>query len=154
MYVYMKQLKGGAMIDRDYPIVIDMSPQAMFNHVYTHLWWQNRQATGEDRFCAYRGKGGTMCAIGCLIPDDKYTYRLEKLSVGDLENYGLLDFEGGLALAIPLQRAHDLYDGEDAIGNIVSFRGWLNSKFTQIAERFNLHFEPLDEVLHATKTGI
>ena len=28
--------------------------------------------------CAYRGKNGTMCAVGCLIPDEMYTVGMEQ----------------------------------------------------------------------------
>lgn len=38
-----------------------------------HLAKQRRKATsyGGDS-CSYRGETGTMCAVGCLIPDDLY----------------------------------------------------------------------------------
>lgn len=32
-------------------------------------------------FCAYRGKEGTMCAVGCLIPDELYSPDLERKGI-------------------------------------------------------------------------
>lgn len=32
--------------------------------------------------CRYRGDNGTMCAVGCLIPDERYTPSLEGFSAG------------------------------------------------------------------------
>lgn len=37
-------------------------------------------AIGQQR-CKYRGANGRMCAVGCLIPDDKYDREMEGASV-------------------------------------------------------------------------
>ena len=37
--------------------------------------------TFETR-CRYRGDNGTMCAVGCLIPDERYDISLEGFSAG------------------------------------------------------------------------
>ena len=58
-----------------------MNQQEIFDKVATHLIAQGKQSLGYWRQtewsqpalgCAYRGDGGTMCAAGCLIPDDEY----------------------------------------------------------------------------------
>lgn len=64
-----------------------MTKQETFDRVAAHLLTQNRQAQavyGDPKWapyvelaCAYRGDGGTMCAVGCLIPDDRYRPELE-----------------------------------------------------------------------------
>lgn len=35
-------------------------------------------------FCLYRGPDGRRCAVGLLIPDDRYTPRMEDLGAGQL----------------------------------------------------------------------
>ncbi len=55
-----------------------MTKQETFDIVARHLLTQNAKAGYADpdepsRFrCAYRGEGGLKCAIGVLIPDEKY----------------------------------------------------------------------------------
>lgn len=50
--------------------------QQTFDTVVAHLRRQNAQSMlGES--CAYRGDGGLKCAVGCLIPDDRYTTDIE-----------------------------------------------------------------------------
>jgi hypothetical protein len=49
-----------------------MTAQELFDTVATHLITQNKQSLSPDGVCKYRGAGGLKCAIGVLIPDDKY----------------------------------------------------------------------------------
>ena len=62
---------------------------------------------GRYRRCKYRGRDGCKCAIGFLIPDDKYNLDCEDKLVQelDLQHYGLKG--PSLALLYRLQRAHD-----------------------------------------------
>lgn len=48
-----------------------MNSQETYDHVKNHLLTQNREARLYGS-CAYRSADGLKCAIGCLIPDDKY----------------------------------------------------------------------------------
>ena len=59
-----------------------MTNQEIFDIVAAHLIKQNHQATKGSN-CAYRGEGGTMCAIGCLIKDEFYTEKLEGQTIYD-----------------------------------------------------------------------
>lgn len=59
-----------------------MKRQDIFDKVVTHLMAQGRAATkrlkGEPlKTCAYRGGRDTMCAMGCLIPDELYHREFE-----------------------------------------------------------------------------
>ena len=54
--------------------------QAVFDKVVKHLLTQKRRSEGKQG-CAYRGKGGGMCAVGCLISDKAYDPEIESLSV-------------------------------------------------------------------------
>jgi hypothetical protein len=45
----------------------------IFNYVVDHLRKQGtRSLSRAEDNCAYRGDGGTMCAVGCLMTDDEY----------------------------------------------------------------------------------
>ena len=62
-----------------------MNQQEIFDKVATHLIAQGKQSLGArpvfigDAGCAYRGADGTMCAAGCLIPDDEYRPEFETI---------------------------------------------------------------------------
>jgi hypothetical protein len=60
-----------------------MTEQEIFTTVATHLLTQRAKSL-RDNGCAYRGENGTKCAIGCLIPDDIYTLKIEGASIHGL----------------------------------------------------------------------
>lgn len=54
------------------------SLQETFDTVVKHLLTQNKRS--EDRYstgCKYKTSTGLKCAVGCLIPDDKYSPEME-----------------------------------------------------------------------------
>lgn len=53
-----------------------MTKQEVFDKVATHLLTQKKRSY-DNGSCAYRAKDGSMCAAGCLIPDEEYTPDLE-----------------------------------------------------------------------------
>ena len=60
----------------------------------------------------YRGPDGTSCAVGCLIPDDKYNPNMEEKNVQFIiaMNYGLdktIFNEKNLDILMQLQWVHD-----------------------------------------------
>lgn len=57
-----------------------MTDQEIFDKVATHLLTQNERSVALGT-CMYRGTGGMKCAIGCLIPDDRYLPWMERRSV-------------------------------------------------------------------------
>lgn len=55
-----------------------ITQQGIFNKVVKHLIKQGRRAMiASNGNCAYRGLGGTSCAVGCLINDKNYKPDLE-----------------------------------------------------------------------------
>ena len=54
-----------------------MTNQELFDTVSAHLLKQNERSASGNGECLYRGPSGLKCAIGCLIPDDRYTPDLE-----------------------------------------------------------------------------
>lgn len=70
-----------------------LNTQQVFDKVATHLLRQGRKSQNVGRgqcksFCAYRGDDGTTCAVGCLIPDDRYNPALEGLAA---QRFAVLD---------------------------------------------------------------
>ena len=65
---------------------MSMSIKAIFAKVSKHLIKQNARSVNEDGDCGYRNHQGQSCAIGCLIPEDRYYPRLEGMDLNrDLE---------------------------------------------------------------------
>ena len=85
----------------------------IFNYVIDHLRKQGEQSFSDRNTCAYRGVGGTMCAVGALIADDEYDSKWENKSVDQLLDENLLpprlkhQFVQDLAMLEDLQRFHD-----------------------------------------------
>lgn len=52
------------------------SKQEIFDTVVNHLHKQGKPAEVGNT-CRYRTEDGLMCAVGCLIPDDKYKPEME-----------------------------------------------------------------------------
>jgi hypothetical protein len=77
-------------------------------------------AKKENGFCSYRldtSSGVAKCAVGCLIPDDLYNYKMEDVRVGVLiRQFPELNpiFEGvSIAFLENAQWAHDATETED-----------------------------------------
>ena len=52
--------------------------QAIFDTVAVHLLTQNKPSVSKmSNKCMYRSDEGLKCAIGCLIPDEKYSPAFE-----------------------------------------------------------------------------
>ncbi len=60
-----------------------MKPQKIFDRVATHLLTQKKKSQ-RGGSCLYRGPKGLKCAIGCLIPDNKYDPEMENAAVEGL----------------------------------------------------------------------
>ena len=86
--------------------------QAVFDKVVKHLLTQKRRSE-SNRGCAYRGKDGDMCAVGCLISDKAYDPKIEGFSVfhlrvqGKLAESGVPTYNKMKFLLTDLQYVHD-----------------------------------------------
>ena len=47
-----------------------MDMQQTFDFIVEHMAKQRRRAMAPATGCAYRGPGGTSCAVGCMLPDN------------------------------------------------------------------------------------
>ena len=88
-----------------------MTLQEIYDKVRNHMLKQGRRSVISDnsRSCAYRGSGGMMCAVGCLIPDEKYSPDIEGMSAEKLKE-GLFPFpltQRVRCLLSELQLIHD-----------------------------------------------
>ncbi len=83
--------------------------QQTFNKVVRHLRRQGVRSSAAG-VCFYRGPNDTKCAVGCLIPDELYQYRMEGCSVRDPSMETFLRLLGhDVGLCVQLQLAHDDY---------------------------------------------
>lgn len=69
-----------------------MTRQQIFTKVKNHLLSQNAKAMGKYATCMYRTAEGLKCAVGCLIPDDVYTSRIEHKTVENLCDGAVKEF--------------------------------------------------------------
>lgn len=102
-----------------------MDNQTAFDRVATHLLAQNEKATdNKSGHCVYRAPDGRKCAIGALIPDDKYTSEMEGKMPEQLHNtWGLFGNEVNIELLDDLQDCHDNFqvsEWRDTLYNLAS----------------------------------
>lgn len=62
----------------------DLTAQEVYNTVKAHLIKQGDVSFDGRGDCAYRGDNGRSCAVGCLIPDDEYDFKMEGQTVDSL----------------------------------------------------------------------
>lgn len=93
----------------------------IFTRVKQHLLTQNARAVMRDdschngERCAYRGADGLKCAVGCLIPDDKYTPDIEYMMVAEFPE-DLLGFSPTFKQMDLLRRLQGMHDEEPVAG--------------------------------------
>lgn len=88
-----------------------MTNQDLLDTVSEHLLTQMERSAievGNELHCRYRGPNGLKCAIGCLIPDEKYKPELETIIASNsaILSAAGLTFEQS-ALVEELQNIHD-----------------------------------------------
>lgn len=88
-----------------------MDRQDVFNTVAEHLIQQGEESMSYAGKCAYRGRNGTMCAIGCLIPDSAYELSIENKTAKSVEVQETLPFR--VASVADSDFLHDLQLAHD-----------------------------------------
>jgi len=114
--------------------------QQTFDTVVNALRKQGCRSIKNER-CFYRGEAGLKCAVGHLIPDEKYSPDMEGLTIyksasNSLSRVGEVIKQEGhdLILCDRLQSTHDSYEVD----------GW-ERDFRKVAKRFGLVYsEPQD----------
>lgn len=115
-----------------------MTNQEAFKTMVRHAREQGRKSLNRQGQCRYRGKNGTKCFVGALIPDADYTVMLEGKPAIALSR--VLPCLRGLSPSMlhQMQAIHDLDEME----------AW-ESAFSSVADIFNLTIPPLEEASHA-----
>jgi len=90
-----------------------MTRQEMFDTAAKHLLTQRTRSVVPGGYCNYRGPQGRMCAIGPMIPDEKYSPHLEGRSVWFIDVWDAMgidvdDPDNLKDLASKLQNIHDM----------------------------------------------
>lgn len=142
------------------------SQQDIFDRIVTAVLAQGQRAMAEiagSKVCRYRGEGGCKCAVGHLIPDNRYREDFEGLTLGrahgggDREPYHLmlqaiaeeighyvLD-DHTMHLLTSLQMAHDR--GGTGRWHSVPFRQDFGGRARAVAVLFDLSTIRLDDEL-------
>src|SRR5215510_14994918 len=93
-------------------MTIELTEQAIFDQVATHLLRQNERAVDSKSLdCMYRTPDGLKCAVGCLITDEEYRPDMEGKTILLLCELGWLHqrFLDHINFLCDLQRVHDCY---------------------------------------------
>jgi len=121
--------------------------QQMFDFMLNHLRNQGgpsvKDPTGEDigdSACMYRGKNGSMCAIGCMIPDNSYDANLEGLPAPEcICKVGVtLDSETQDFLEVAQAKLHDGI----AYVKLDTFLMHLEKNAIELTEEYQLAYTP------------
>ncbi len=109
-----------------------MTNQDAFNIVWEHFVVKGNPPSRSELYgCAYRGENGERCAAGLLIPDEKYTPKMEGFTV--YEGFVFDALPGGLDVRFigALQNAHDDADPK-------TFREDVRESLEGVASRYGL----------------
>ncbi len=89
-----------------------MTNQEILDKVANHLLIQNEKAWDEESLvCRYLDPEGNKCAVGCLIPEEQYSSKLEGLIASDDEIKNLPCMQGlDIDFLRDLQLIHDAND--------------------------------------------
>ena len=100
--------------------------QEVFDRVVTHLLTQGNTSFSQNSSnCAYRGAGGLMCVVGCLIPDSLYNPLMD--SDGDEGEFGFPKDIDGIADHFGLDGLFDFKVTDCSDEDFISFLGELQS---------------------------
>lgn len=118
-----------------------MTRQEIFTKVKNHLLTQNRRAM-QRLVCRYRTDEGLKCAIGCLIPDNLYTAKIEFITVdflceGIVEGFDYLK-QFDKSFLRRLQVIHDNVDVENWESELKAFARLENLVFDETGTSTNL----------------
>ena len=91
-----------------------MTRQEIFDTIVAHLHAQGQPAISGSS-CFYRSPTGLKCAVGCLIPDDKYSQEIEHDAVTSAPvqdwayRVGLTFIRDHKAFLSRMQDVHDIH---------------------------------------------
>lgn len=118
-----------------------MTNQEIFDKVATHLLTQKAKSMAiisDDYSCAYRGDDGLKCAVGCLIPDDKYDPTME----GHVAKTVLALFPR--AINVHAYLSADLLDELRKVHDVMEVDMWYKG-LNDVADHYNLDASVLEQ---------
>lgn len=110
-----------------------MNKQEIFNKVAQHLLSQNQKAMKDDK-CCYRNDDGLTCAVGCLIPESRYSEEIEGKVANELQDSyfrGIFDVSN--------IEIWNLLDDLQIVHDNVYVQNW-KTALRQVAEGYNLEW--------------
>jgi hypothetical protein len=122
----------------------ELTLQQIFDTSTAALLAQGKPALENGR-CRYRTADGCKCAVGHLIPDDRYDPAMDfdaGLHVGNsmIRDAVGIDYDERLRLLAQLQATHD---GPAGVPNLNWLTAWKDN-VRAVAVRFNLNTDVLD----------
>jgi len=127
-----------------------MTKQEIFDKVVKHLLTQKKPAMSSGGACAYRGQDNTSCAVGCLIPDDKYSMVIEGVGVLNIN----VSLNQGHKVLKSILRSEGVDTKDDVTLELLSDLQYLHDGFpyntwkrelTTLASRFKLNPSVLND---------
>jgi hypothetical protein len=118
-----------------------LAAQEIMERVSLHLITQGEPAKNYDGDCVYRDDHGRKCAVGCLIPDDRYDPEMDRegtalsTAIDSIKDmfpvFEELGFHDHIDLLEDLQRVHDVSDPDE----------WLE-QLEAVATKYGLRIHP------------
>lgn len=124
-----------------------LNHQQAFDKMLAHVRQQGRPSMNGTA-CLYRGPGGRMCAVGCLIPDNCYDMNLEGMPAS---NGAVLDALVGTVLEASLPWRNFLEDAQQSLHDrpfrhagvsASAFLSLVEKSAQSFAAQFNLTYTP------------
>ncbi len=115
--------------------IIEDTPKEAYDKVLAHLLEQGKPCIGHESKCLYRGPDNTSCAVGCMIPDNCYSYDMENKSVQELIIYNYIEVKNDTtySLLTRLQSIHDDFK-VSAYSMGRSWDNYINEEFSKVKE--------------------
>lgn len=112
-----------------------LSRQDAFERMVLSMYEQGQQASTMNGACKYRTDDGRKCAVGQLIPDEKYRSNMEGSVDGEiLESFDARHTDLGFYLRAQMS----LHDAYSRFSTPVPFRVWLKHQADLFAKENDL----------------
>lgn len=136
-----------------YGLPAEITGQTLFDKAVVHLFDQGRPAHihrdgVKTSTCAYRGGGTTACAVGCLIPDDRYVPEMEEHTVDDEIVRNIMpELQPFELMLYDVQSVHDTNAARDTEGAFE--RDSLAQALGHVADKYGLSRSVIDAQMGA-----
>lgn len=144
------------------PLTVSTNQEA-FDAICRHLAQMTEQSATDSGSCVYRRVDGNRCAIGAVITDENYDFRMEGASIldltragwcrwGDKTLWGKDPYVVKIVTSISSYLLGDLQEQHDMASNwrddmgypLGRFDGW--DRVKDVGDAYNLNLSVLDEL--------